>query len=156
MPAALAARLYLPHLTAAMAEFDIDTTGAPNRLPRADRARVGRAAACVEENLNYSAEALDARLGRTRFPDKNIANQYARKPMKIANRVYANRLGNGDEASGDGWRFRGAGLIQLTGRDNQARCADVFRPQRRMRSVTGCARKRAPAARPAGTGAGEI
>ena len=52
------------------------------------------------------------------FPTQELANQYARKPERIANRVYANRMGNGDEASGDGWRYCGRGLIQLTGKDN--------------------------------------
>lgn len=68
------------------------------------------------ENLNYSADGL-----RNTFPKyfKTVsADAYARQPEKIANRVYASRMGNGDEASGDGWRFRGRGLIQLTGKDN--------------------------------------
>ena len=69
-----------------------------------------------EENLNYSAAGL-----RNIFPSRFSVSeyaQYARKPQAIANRVYANRLGNGNERSGDGWRFRGRGLIQYTGRDN--------------------------------------
>lgn len=71
----------------------------------------------VEENLNYSAKALRAVFGKY-FPDEATAEAYSRKPEKIANRVYADRMGNGNEASGDGWRFRGRGLVQLTGRDN--------------------------------------
>lgn len=73
------------------------------------------------ENLNYSAKALRSVFGKY-FKTDEIANQYARKPEKIANRVYANRMGNGDEASGDGWLFRGRGLIQLTGHDNYKLC----------------------------------
>lgn len=69
------------------------------------------------ENLNYSAQGLRA-TWPSRFPSMDLAAHYARKPELIANRVYAGRYGNGDEASGDGWRFRGRGLIQLTFRDN--------------------------------------
>lgn len=69
------------------------------------------------ENLNYSAAALQS-VFRKYFPDEATVAQYARKPEMIANKVYANRMSNGDEASGDGWRFRGRGYIQLTGRNN--------------------------------------
>lgn len=71
----------------------------------------------VSENLNYSAKGL---LGifRKYFTNVNLAMQYERKPEKIANRVYSSRMGNGNEASGDGYKFRGRGYIQLTGKDN--------------------------------------
>ena len=69
------------------------------------------------ENLNYSAKGLRGIFGKY-FPNDAIAAQYERKPQAIANRVYANRMGNGSEQSGDGWRYRGRGALQLTGKDN--------------------------------------
>lgn len=71
----------------------------------------------LKENLNYRAESL-MRTWPKRFPTLEFAKQYAHNQPKIANYVYANRMGNGNEASGDGWRFLGRGLIQLTGKDN--------------------------------------
>lgn len=71
----------------------------------------------LQENLNYRATSLVKTWPR-HFPTLDVANQYQRKPEKIANRAYANRMGNGDEASGDGWRYLGRGLIQLTGKQN--------------------------------------
>jgi len=73
----------------------------------------------LQENLNYRAESL-AKTFKKYFPTVEAALPYARNPEKIANRVYANRMGNGDEASGDGYKYRGRGLIQLTGYENYA------------------------------------
>lgn len=75
------------------------------------------------ENLNYGAAGLRGIFGKY-FPTDAIAAQYERKPEKIANRVYASRMGNRDEASGDGWKYRGRGALQLTGHDNYKAFAD--------------------------------
>ena len=71
----------------------------------------------TSENLNYGAKGLRG-IFRKYFPTDALASAYERKPEKIANRVYANRMGNGPESSGDGWKFRGRGFLQLTGHDN--------------------------------------
>lgn len=71
----------------------------------------------VEENLNYSADALRRVFGKY-FPTDEDARQYAYQPEKIANKVYANRMGNGRPETGDGWKYRGRGLLQITGKSN--------------------------------------
>jgi len=71
----------------------------------------------VRENLNYSADGL-RKIFPKYFPTAELAAKYARQPEKIANRVYGSRMGNGDEASGDGFRFRGRGFLQTTGKFN--------------------------------------
>ena len=76
------------------------------------------------ENLNYSAEGLQGIFGKY-FPG-DLENSYARNPEKIANRVYASRMGNGDEASGDGWKYRGRGALQLTGKANYKAFSDYL------------------------------
>lgn len=76
------------------------------------------------ENLNYSADGLQKIFGKY-FPG-DLENSYAKQPEKIANRVYANRMGNGTEESGDGWKFRGRGALQLTGKDNYKAFADYL------------------------------
>ncbi|WP_259759002.1 glycoside hydrolase family 19 protein [Pseudomonas sp. GCEP-101] len=115
------AGVFLPVLERAMCDFDIDTS------PRvaAFLAQVGHESAqltrCVE-SLTYSAQRLAAVWPR-RFRSADgsptaLAREVAYQPERIANLVYAGRNGNGDEASGDGWRFRGRGLLQVTGRSN--------------------------------------
>jgi len=71
----------------------------------------------VRENLNYSAAALRVVFSKY-FPTEELAQEYQRQPEKIANIVYANRMGNGNSESGDGWNYRGRGYIQLTGKAN--------------------------------------
>jgi putative chitinase len=75
----------------------------------------------LEENLHYSAASL-MRVWPSRFPNLDVANQFANNPEKIANKVYAGRMGNGNEETGDGWNYHGRGLIQLTGKDNYTNC----------------------------------
>jgi putative chitinase len=77
----------------------------------------------IKENLNYRAASLRKTFAKY-FPTDELAQQYAGKGEMIANRVYANRMGNGNEASGDGYRYCGRGLIQLTGKDNYTRFAE--------------------------------
>jgi putative chitinase len=81
----------------------------------------------LQENLNYSSERLLAVFPRyfRNLLDTELV-QYSRKPEKIANRVYASRMGNGNEQSGDGWKFRGRGLIQTTGRENYTKCSQFL------------------------------
>jgi len=79
----------------------------------------------LEENLNYKAETLN-KLWPQRFSTMEIANAYAHQPQRIANKVYASRMGNRDEASGDGYRFRGRGAIQLTGHDSYWHCGQAL------------------------------
>jgi len=111
-------------LNAAMAEFNI--SGAQEQAMFL--AQCGHESGCfsvVQENLNYRAETL-VKVFPKYFRNVNPAD-YEKQPEKIANRVYSSRMGNGDEASGDGYRYRGRGLIQLTGKDNYTACAAALK-----------------------------
>jgi putative chitinase len=79
----------------------------------------------LQENLNYGAKGLRGVFGKY-FPDDATAAKYERKPEMIANKVYGGRMGNGPEASGDGYKYRGRGAIQLTGHDNYAAFAKAI------------------------------
>jgi len=119
MPHAQHDKWLLP-LSLAMHEFSITS---PQRMAAflAQIAHESHELNRLEENLNYSAKRL-CQVWPKRFPTAAAAEPCANNPERLANRVYAGRLGNGNEASGDGWRFRGRGPIQLTGRSNYAAC----------------------------------
>jgi putative chitinase len=118
------APLFVDVLNVAMRRFAINT-------PRRVACFLGQLApesgqlAVMRENLNYTAEQL-LRTWPKRFTSLEHAKGFAHMPEQIANFVYANRMGNGDMASGDGWRHRGAGWIQLTGKKNQTAMAEYF------------------------------
>lgn len=118
----VAGQFELP-LDAAMTAFTINT---PKRaaafLAQAAHESIGFTR--LQENLSYSTPERLMEVFKGRFTGLADAAQYLRQPEKLANRVYANRLGNGDTSSGDGWRFRGRGLFQLTGRANYMAAGD--------------------------------
>ena len=103
-------------------DYDINT---PQRVAAfiAQCAHESGGFTAIKENLNYRAVTL-RKVFPKYFPNDDIANAYAGKPEMIANRVYGGRMGNGDEHSGDGFRYCGRGLIQLTGHDNYQAFAD--------------------------------
>jgi putative chitinase len=106
----------LAQLPDTIAKFDLNT---PLRLAHflAQAGHESGGFRLTKENLNYSAKGLMG-IFKKYFPTEAKANEYARKPEKIANLVYGNRMGNGNEASGDGAKYCGRGYIQLTGKDN--------------------------------------
>lgn len=118
----VAGQFELP-LDAAMTAFTINT---PKRaaafLAQAAHESIGFTR--LQENLSYSTPERLMEVFKGRFTGLADAAQYLRQPEKLANRVYANRLGNGDTASGDGWKYRGRGLFQLTGRANYMAAGD--------------------------------
>jgi len=119
-----------PHIAEAMKRFDITT---PNEMASfvAQLAHESSHLSRLEENLNYSADGLAA-TWPARYRDKEtgkpsqLALLLHRRPAAIANNCYANRMGNGDIASGDGWRYRGRGPIQITGKANYERCGKAI------------------------------
>jgi len=108
-------------LSVLLPDYEINT---PNRIAAfiAQCAHESASFTALHENLNYRAETL-SKVWPKKFPPA-VAQQYAHKPEAIANLAYASRMGNGNEASGDGWRYCGRGLIQLTGKDNYTAFAD--------------------------------
>ena len=130
-------RAVAPHLSAGEVEVWSGAMRPPMRsagitTPRRVALFLGQCAvesACfteLSEDMRYSPPRLCAVFPRE-FPTVDGALSYAYRPQAIACRVYAGRLGNGDEASGDGWKFRGGGMIQLTGREEYQRFADAVR-----------------------------
>lgn len=128
LAAALGAKLeraqaWVDPLNAAMDRFEI------NKRERAAAflAQIGHESGLLSrlvENLNYSGKGLLSTFPKYFTPA--TAKKYEHRPTAIANRVYANRYGNGDEKSGDGWRYRGRGLVQLTFKDNYSACGDAL------------------------------
>jgi putative chitinase len=115
---------WLKPLEDTFAKYDINT-------PKRQASFIGQCAhesnnfRTLEENLNYSAEGL-MRVWPSRFPTLEIAQQYARNPEKIANKVYGGRAELGNTEEGDGWKFHGRGLVQLTGRSNYTVCGQAL------------------------------
>jgi putative chitinase len=107
---------WLEALNEILPEYEIDT---PKRVAAfiAQCAHESGGFRALKENLNYRAESL-LKIFPKYFKTLEEANKYARQPEKIANKIYGNRMGNGNEASGDGFRYCGRGLIQLTGKEN--------------------------------------
>jgi len=111
---------WLGPLEETFAKYDIST-------PQRQSSFIGQCAhesgnfRVLEENLSYSATRLMA-VWPSRFPSLDVASQYANNPEKLANKIYSGRMGNGDEESGEGYAYRGRGLIQMTGKESYANC----------------------------------
>ena len=112
-------------LSAAMLSFSINTKKRRAAF-LAQAAHESNEFTRLQEDLFYTTPERLLRVFKGRFDGLADAAQYLRQPEKLANRVYSNRLGNGDESSGDGWRFRGRGLFQLTGRANYMAAGDAL------------------------------
>ncbi len=115
---------FLEGINETFEHFDINT---PQRCAMflAQTAHESANFSATQENLNYSAKGLQG-IFKKYFPTQDSTISYERKPERIANRVYANRMGNGAEASGEGYKYRGRGLIQLTGKDNYTNCGKAL------------------------------
>ena len=115
---------WLKPLEDTFAKYDIST-------PLRQAAFIGQCAhesanfKTLEENLNYKPESL-MKVWPSRFPDLPTAMKYAHNPEAIANKVYGGRMGNGVEETGDGWKYHGRGLIQLTGKENYDNCGKAI------------------------------
>lgn len=110
------AGLFAPHLHAAAVKWGVSVAALPMFL--AQTAHESMLFERMVESLNYTKAAQIRRTWPKRFANNSAAVAFVSKPERLANFVYANRLGNGDAASGDGWKYRGRGLIQVTGKDN--------------------------------------
>lgn len=133
-------------LNDAMAEFNIDTP-ARKAMFLAQCAHESATFNRVTENLNYRAETL-LKIFPKYYKTLNEAVAHARKPELIANRVYSSRMGNGDANSGDGYRYRGRGLIQLTGKTNYTECSkglnvDLIKTPEYLETAVGASRSAA-------------
>lgn len=117
------AAAWAPHLSASMDEFKINSSLTKAAFI-ATVAHESNRFTQQAEDLFYSAKGLLKTFPK--YFNLITAPQYANRPIKIANRVYANRMGNGDELSGDGWKYRGKGAIQITGKDNHRACGEAL------------------------------
>ena len=118
------AGLFAPQLHAAAVKWGVSAAALPMFL-----AQLAHESALFErlvENLNYTSPQQIMQTWPKRFKTKTAAMAFVRHPERLANYVYANRLGNGDAASGDGWKYRGRGLIQLTGRAHYAAAEEAI------------------------------
>lgn len=123
MPRCASPDLWADALNSAMRMYGIDANADRVEMFLAEIALESDELARLSESLSYSADRL-MQVWPKRFPAREIANKYANNPHALADYVYANRMGNGDEASGDGWTFRGRGPIQITGKANYQAFAD--------------------------------
>ena len=116
------AKVFAQPLVEAMARFDI-TSHLRRSAFIAQMMHESNSFTRLEESLRYTTAERINRVFRLPI---DVAQEYVKAPQKLANRVYANRLGNGPESSGEGWKFRGRGLVQLTGKENYTRASKAL------------------------------